>query len=92
MRVMSGVEAVAAIRREFPDSRLIALTTFEGDENEQGVQFAVVETWRTTAVGQEGDLEQVLANGERLRIGRGVDASTLRLVLDAVPASVTSGS
>lgn len=54
--------------------------------NEQGVQFAVVETRRTTTAGQEGELELVLTSGERLRIGRGVDAATLRLVLDAVRA------
>jgi hypothetical protein len=29
-------------------------------------------------------LELYLANGERLRIGRGVDAATLRLVLEVV--------
>jgi transposase-like protein len=50
---------------------------------EEAVRFAVVETRHTTAAGPEGDLELVLANGERLRIGRGVDAATLRLVLDA---------
>jgi transposase-like protein len=54
--------------------------------DEQAVRFAVLETQQTTAAGQEGDLELVLANGERLRIGRCVDASTLRLVLDAVRA------
>ena len=30
---MGGVEAIRAIRREFPDSRLIALTTYDGDED-----------------------------------------------------------
>jgi DNA-binding NarL/FixJ family response regulator len=33
MPVMGGVEAIAAIRREFPDARLIVLTTFDGDED-----------------------------------------------------------
>ena len=28
---MSGVDAIAAIRSEFPDARIIMLTTFEGD-------------------------------------------------------------
>jgi DNA-binding NarL/FixJ family response regulator len=28
---MSGISAVASIRKEFPDARLIMLTTFEGD-------------------------------------------------------------
>ena len=30
---MSGVDAIRAIHREFPDSRLIVLTTYDGDED-----------------------------------------------------------
>jgi two-component system NarL family response regulator len=30
---MGGVEAIRAIRREFPDSRVIVLTTYDGDED-----------------------------------------------------------
>ena len=30
---MGGVEAIRAIRREFPDSRIIALTTYDGEED-----------------------------------------------------------
>ena len=30
---MGGVEAIRAIRREFPDSRFIVLTTYDGDED-----------------------------------------------------------
>src|SRR5881227_368185 len=33
MPVVGGVEAIAAIRREFPDARLIVLTTYDGDED-----------------------------------------------------------
>jgi DNA-binding NarL/FixJ family response regulator len=33
MPVMDGVEAIKAIRDEFPSARIIALTTFEGDED-----------------------------------------------------------
>lgn len=33
MPVMDGVEAIQAIRAEFPAARIIALTTFEGDED-----------------------------------------------------------
>jgi DNA-binding NarL/FixJ family response regulator len=33
MPVMGGVEAIAGIRRQFPDARLIVLTTFDGDED-----------------------------------------------------------
>jgi two-component system NarL family response regulator len=30
---MGGVETIAAIRRDFPDARIIVLTTFDGDED-----------------------------------------------------------
>jgi DNA-binding NarL/FixJ family response regulator len=30
---MGSVEAIRALRREFPDSRLIVLTTYDGDED-----------------------------------------------------------
>ena len=33
MPVLSGVEAIAAIRKEFPAARLIVLTTYDGDED-----------------------------------------------------------
>src|ERR1044071_8745252 len=33
MPLMTGVEAIAAIRREFPGARVIVLTTFDGDED-----------------------------------------------------------
>jgi two-component system NarL family response regulator len=33
MPELGGVEAIAAIRKEFPEARLIVLTTFDGDED-----------------------------------------------------------
>jgi DNA-binding NarL/FixJ family response regulator len=33
MPVMDGVEAIQAIRAEFPGARIVALTTYEGDED-----------------------------------------------------------
>jgi two-component system NarL family response regulator len=33
MPVMTGVEAIVAIRKEFPQARIIVLTTFDGDED-----------------------------------------------------------
>jgi two-component system NarL family response regulator len=33
MPVMGGVEAITAIRREFPSARVIVLTTYDGDED-----------------------------------------------------------
>jgi hypothetical protein len=47
------------------------------------VRFALLET-KTTGAEMPSVLELVLGSGERLRIGTGVDAATLRLVLDAV--------
>jgi|SRR5579859_1240389 len=48
-----------------------------GDEP---VRFALVER-RTMAGAMEAPLELILENGERLRIGAGVDATTLRTVM-----------
>lgn len=53
MPVMSGMEAIAAIRREFPDSRLIALTTYEGDENVRRAFAAGVRAYLTKDVRHE---------------------------------------
>ena len=33
MPVMSGVDAIAKIRHEFPEARIIVLTTYDGDED-----------------------------------------------------------
>jgi len=54
---------------------------------QQPMRFALVETGtarRQTAT--EPDLELVLASGERLRIGSGVDPVALRRVLEALRA------
>lgn len=48
------------------------------------VQFALLETASAAAAIPDSALELVLRNGERLRIANGVEASTLRLVLDAI--------
>ena len=54
-------------------------------ERQQPMRFALVETRRT---GQESTpeaaLELVLTTGERLRIRAGVDATTLRTVVEAL--------
>jgi len=50
---------------------------------DETVRFALLET-KPTIPSQEPTLELVLNSGERLRIGNGVEAATLRLVLDAV--------
>ena len=54
---------------------------------EQGPRFALVERGaRQQERMAEASLELVLATGERLRIGRGVDITTLRTVLDVLRA------
>lgn len=50
------------------------------------VRFALLETGQAGAASPDSALELVLGNGERLRIANGVDAATLRLVLDALRA------
>ena len=56
-------------------------------QENQPIRFALVER---RAIRQErtaeAALELVFANGERLRIGAGVDAATLRSVLEALRA------
>jgi transposase-like protein len=53
--------------------------------NQQPVRFAVLETEVVRQqVATEVGLELVLATGERLRIGAGVESATLRRVLEAL--------
>ena len=69
MPVMSGVEAAAQIRREFPDSRLIALTTYEGDENVR----------RAFAAGVRAYLTKDVRRGELLKTIRAVHGGESRV-------------
>jgi hypothetical protein len=48
------------------------------------VRFALLETRPTVTGSTIPALELVLAGGERLRIGKEVDAATLRMVLEVV--------
>lgn len=53
----------------------------------KSVRFALVERGAARpGAGAESHLEVVFPSGERLRIGSGVDATTLRTVLDALRA------
>jgi len=52
-------------------------------EQQRPMRFALVETKRA-AQQPEVSLELMLANGARLRIGVGVDGTTLRTVLEAL--------
>jgi transposase-like protein len=54
-------------------------------EQQQPMRFALVERGPARPEpASEAALELLLANGERLRIGAGVDATTLRMVLTAL--------
>ena len=61
MPVMSGLEAVIAIRSDFPDSRLIALSTYEGDENVRRALAAGVRAYLTKDVRYEDLLKTIRA-------------------------------
>jgi len=50
MPVMSGVEAAVAIRREYPHARLIALSTYGGDEDIRRALQAGVQAYLTKDV------------------------------------------
>ncbi|HEX5226730.1 MAG TPA: response regulator transcription factor [Bryobacteraceae bacterium] len=64
MPVMSGVEAAIAIRKEFPDARLIALTSYGGDEDIR----------RTLATGVRAYLTKDVLRNELLKTIRTVHA------------------
>ena len=61
MPVMSGVEAAAAIRREFPAARLIALTTYGGDEDIRRALAAGVSSYLTKDVLHDELLKAIRA-------------------------------
>jgi DNA-binding NarL/FixJ family response regulator len=50
MPVLSGIDAAIAIRREFPRARLIALSTYEGDEDIRRALHAGVKAYLTKDV------------------------------------------
>jgi DNA-binding NarL/FixJ family response regulator len=50
MPLMSGVEAALAIRKEFPEARLIALTSYGGDEDIRRALAAGVQAYLTKDV------------------------------------------
>jgi DNA-binding NarL/FixJ family response regulator len=58
---MSGVETATLIRAEFPDARLIALTSYEGDENMRRAFAAGVRAYLTKDVRHEELLNTIRA-------------------------------
>jgi len=61
MPVMSGVEAAIAIRREYPEARLIALTTYGGDEDIRRALQAGVQAYLTKDVLHDDLLKAIRA-------------------------------
>lgn len=61
MPVMTGLEAAAAIRREFPDARMIALTTYGGDEDIRRALAAGVLSYLTKDVLHDELLKAIRA-------------------------------
>jgi DNA-binding NarL/FixJ family response regulator len=66
---LSGIEAIIAIRAEFPDARIIVLTMFEGD----------VEIQRALEAGARGYLLKSTPPAELVRVIRQVHAGKKRL-------------
>jgi len=61
MPVMSGFEVALAIRKEFPDARLIALTSYGGDEDIRRALAAGVQAYLTKDVLRNELLETIRA-------------------------------
>ncbi len=62
MPVMDGVSAILAIRDEYPAARIIALTTYEGDED----------IYRALSAGAKGYLLKDMMRAELLQVIRSV--------------------
>jgi two-component system NarL family response regulator len=67
MPVLSGVEAAIAIRAEFPNAKIIALTTYGGDEDIRKALSAGVRSYLTKDAPQEELLKviRVVQSGEK---------------------------
>jgi two-component system, NarL family, response regulator len=61
MPIMSGVEAATAIRSEFPNARMIALTTYGGDEDIRRALAAGVQAYLTKDVLHDELLKAIRA-------------------------------
>jgi hypothetical protein len=91
-RIIAEQEAVGQSVKAFCGERGLSLYNFyfwrrRLRQAELAPRFAEVKTKAVpVAVADAPALEIVFVTGERLRIGRGVDASTLRLTLEAIRA------
>ncbi|HLI84925.1 MAG TPA: response regulator transcription factor [Bryobacteraceae bacterium] len=79
MPIMSGVEAAKAIKAEFPDARMVALTTYGGDEDIR----------RALAAGIQAYLTKDVLHDELLKAIRAVHAGQKYLPA-AVAAALTA--
>jgi two-component system NarL family response regulator len=75
MPEMNGVDAISAIQRESPDSRIIVLTTYDGDED----------IYRALQAGARGYILKDMVGDELLDAIRAVHAGQRR-----IPASVAA--
>jgi len=69
MPEMNGIDAIGAIRGEFPDARIIVLTTHPGD----------VQVWRAIKAGARGYLLKGMLRKELLETIRAVHAGQKRM-------------
>src|SRR6185503_5928021 len=79
MPLMDGVEAIQAIRGEFPTARIIALTTYEGDED----------IYQALAAGASGYVLKDMMRTELLSVIRNVYRG-YRGIPPAIAAKVAS--
>jgi DNA-binding NarL/FixJ family response regulator len=61
MPIMSGVEAARAIKAEFPDAKMVALTTFGGDEDIRRALSAGIQAYLTKDVLHDELLKAIRA-------------------------------
>jgi len=80
---MSGVEAIRAIRKEFPASRFIVLTTYEGDEDIHNAIAAGAQAHLLKGMSQAELLKAIRA----VRLGLRFIPDCVRKTLEARPPS-----
>ena len=91
-KVIAEQEAAGQTVKAFCGERGLSLYNFyfwrrQLRQTESAPQFALVRTKAVASANADAPaLELVFATGERLRIGKGIDAATLRLTLAAIRA------
>jgi transposase-like protein len=87
-RLIAEQEAIGQSVSAFCQERGIKKNSFyrwrKRLQENQPVRFALLEPKEEEIGARPSGLEVILTSGERLRVFNGVDAATLRLVLDAV--------